>query len=355
MKKSLVIMAIIALMLVSLTGCTGSAKENPAASSEQAKQAKEVTFKMRLASHYEPDHIIAKAWAQFCKNIESASQGQIKVEFFPAGQLGKGQEYFEMLANGTLDMAIIPNSYAIGHIPELDLINIPGMLEGEWLAFNAFQQGLNELYAPLFEKRGIKVLGWHTCGATGLFTKEEVRNPEKIKGMPVRGAGECIDKWFRRLGASVINVPGSEIYTAAQRGLIKGCRTSVASYIARGLFEVLPYATWDVPNGNTVVFIAVPMKLWDSLPSHLQILLQALVDETCMRATANLTYYDKVEAVQVCSEKGSRVYSLTPEEVALFNEKGARPVYEEYAEKHGDFMRKMEKIREQVEPFYIAP
>jgi TRAP-type C4-dicarboxylate transport system substrate-binding protein len=160
--------------------------------------------------------------------------------------------------------------------------------------------------------------------------------------------------WLEELGCSALTVGGGEIYTAAQRGLIEGCRTSVASYISRKLYEVLPFATLDIPCGATVNCIGMSEAAWDSLPSDVQRLMQQSAQDAGLWATVEMTRWIHEEALDSIEDEGATLYRLSPEEVEAFMEQAGNPVRERLASAYGeDLIGRMEEIRTQVAPYYM--
>ena len=69
-----------------------------------------------------PMHPAAEAWAQ---SIEKASGGTIKMKIFPAQQLGKAFDHYNMARDGIADVAHVNPGYEPGRFPVIGAVELP--------------------------------------------------------------------------------------------------------------------------------------------------------------------------------------------------------------------------------------
>ena len=128
---------------------------------------------------------------------------------------------------------------------------------------------LEEIY---MKKAGAKLLAWgenmtsyHMYLAKPAPMKDGIPD---LTGMKMRATG-TYRPLFRALGASTINIKGSEIFTAMQRGTVEGFGFTDVSIVPNGFHKVIKYRV--VPNfyqTNTVV--TVNPAAWKQLNSDQQ-------------------------------------------------------------------------------------
>src|SRR5713226_7148913 len=87
--KTKIAMLTIVLVAVVLTSMPG-----PEPSAQPAK------YKIRFGNSQSLGETTADTMAEFKKEVEAKSNGQILVELYPSGQLGKIEEVVEMLRSG---------------------------------------------------------------------------------------------------------------------------------------------------------------------------------------------------------------------------------------------------------------
>src|SRR5262249_40913449 len=80
-------------------------------------QAQDKTVELRL-SHWVPtSHPLHKAIGDWGADIEKASGGTIKTKVFPAQQLGKAFDHYDMVRDGIADFAYVSTNYQPGRFP----------------------------------------------------------------------------------------------------------------------------------------------------------------------------------------------------------------------------------------------
>jgi len=192
----------------------------------------------------------------------------IKFRIYPAQSLGiKPNAQLDAMQAGTLEMAIFPLSYAVGKIPDFSIVIMPGTINSLDRAMalkgSKFQAKLQEIA----EANGIHIVTWWWTPG-GFATKERaVGGPDTVKGLSMRAADPTFEAMLKEAGASVHNMPSSEIYPALQSGVLSGALTSAESFVSFRLYEQTKYAT--VGGDYTLWMLLQPLVMskqaWDKL------------------------------------------------------------------------------------------
>ncbi len=154
-------------------------------------------------------------------NIESLSQGAIKVNYFASGERVKAFDSFDEVASGNSQAYIGADYYWLGKDPAFAYFTaVPfGMTVDEWNAWIFFGGG-QELWDNVSGQFGLKKIA---CGATGTqaggWFNKEINSPEDFKGLKMRipGLGGTV---MSKLGVSTISLPGGQIYQNLVSGAI---------------------------------------------------------------------------------------------------------------------------------------
>ena len=156
--------------------------------------------------------------------IEQASGGRIKIEVFSAGAFVRAFETFEAVGAGIADMYHSFEGYFTSKSPALNFFSaIPfGFTAHELMAWVQYGGG-QELWDALSGQFNIKPL---LCTSTGCqmggWFARAITSPKQYKGLRYRMAGPGAEV-LRRLGATVVTLPGGEIMEALQSGAIDAC------------------------------------------------------------------------------------------------------------------------------------
>ena len=81
-------------------------------------QAQDKTVQLKLSSWVPPAHPLNPALQAWAADIEKASGGTIKSTLFPAEQLGKAFDHYDMARDGIADFAYVNPGYQPGPLPD---------------------------------------------------------------------------------------------------------------------------------------------------------------------------------------------------------------------------------------------
>jgi hypothetical protein len=110
------------------------------------------------------------------------------------------------------------------------------------------------------------VTWWWTPG--GFATKDrEITGPKSVEGLKMRAADPTFEIMLKAAGASVVNMPSTEIYPSLQSGVLNGTLTSAETFVSMRMYEQTKYAT--VPGDYSLWMLLQPLVMskqhWDKL------------------------------------------------------------------------------------------
>lgn len=274
---------------------------------------------------------------KFKELVEANSEQQIGVQIYPNNGLSSGDQSraIDMLKDGTIDIQICSAT---------DLYNLDQRFGTFWLPFlfenddqiNYFvqDQNVNEILGSWLQPHGIDLLTMYSAGARQISNNvREITSPEDLEGIkfrvpPFDGALTT----FEALGAQAVKMDFSEVNRAFKNNEIQGQESNVASFITNKLYKEQPFLTlW---NGiyDTQVWIANDESYKKLSDDQKEAFNQSLKETMAWRL--NLSTEFKKLYLKTLEEKGVKITTLTPEQIALFREK-ALPIYERYIESLG--------------------
>jgi len=188
---------------------------------------------MRWQSTWPSKDIFHEYALDYAKKVNDMTGGDLKIEVLPAGAVVPAFGLIDAVSKGTLDGGHGVLVYHYGKQNALALWGSgPGyaMDANMLLAWHKYGGG-KELLAKLYASLGLNVvsfpygpmytqpLGWY---------KKPITKPEDFQGLKFRTVGLSIDV-FQGLGAAVNALPGGEIVSAMDRGLIEAAEFNNAS------------------------------------------------------------------------------------------------------------------------------
>ena len=266
----------------------------------------------------EPQFEIKKEWAQ---NVKEMSDGQIEITILPTGAVVPADQTLEAVASGILQGHLTDPSYFTGKNPAFGMI---GNLVGAWsdpidfLQFMKYNGG-EKIYNQLVEPYGVHLIGAAATGLESLPSKRPIRSVADLKGLKIRAPQGMVYNIFERAGAAPVNLPGSEVYTSLQKGVIDAADYTVfATNQAQGLHKFAPYPNYPGFHSLPMVAVSLNKKIWDGLPQNLKSILTTSVDSMAYEMVAKLKARD-IEAVKKARENPDvHVIDMPDEERAKF-------------------------------------
>lgn len=262
---------IVAFTIAGLSACSENKVPDPSVSAESKSQE---VFKWRLVTTW-PKNLPGMGMApeNLARIVNKMSNGRLQIKVYGAGELVPALEVFEAVSRGTAEMGHGAAYYWKGKVPAAQFFAaVPFGLTAQemngWLLHGGGMELWQELYAPYGLKpivsgnTGVQMAGWFN---------REINSLADIQGMKMRipGLGGEV---FKRAGGTAVNIPGGEIFTSMQTGVIDATEW-VGPYndLAFGLHQVAKYyyyPGWQEPG--TVLEALVNKKAFDSLPEDLQ-------------------------------------------------------------------------------------
>ena len=160
----------------------------------------------------------------FAKKVNGMSGGRLKIDVLPAGAIVKAFDLIDAVSKGTLDGGHGVLSYWYGKNSAMALWGSGpsfGMDANMLLAWHEYGGGkalLEEIYKSLNLNVVSYLYGPMPTQPLGWF-KKPITKVEDFKGLKYRTVGLAIDI-FTAMGAAVNALPGGEIVSAMDRGLL---------------------------------------------------------------------------------------------------------------------------------------
>lgn len=174
-------------------------------------------------------------WA---KRIEEQSEGAIKVEIFPAMQLGgSAPSLYDQAKDGVVDIAWTLLSYTPNRFPVSEAFDQPFLpTTGEATSMAAHEFATTHMQAAFEDVYPIAVFA-HTPGK--IHTRDvAIESADELDGLAIRAPSKTMNRYLGLLGAQAVGMPMPQIPEAISRGVIDGLTLPFESAAALGVLDV---------------------------------------------------------------------------------------------------------------------
>lgn len=204
------------------------------------------------------------------KTIVDASAGAIQAKIKPFNELGfKGGELFNLVSQGTVQMAHQVMAYTSGSVPTNEAADLVGVV-GSVDELHKVAKSFRPYHAKyLEEQHGVKLLGYGTYQSQVIYCRDEFSSIADIKGRKVRASGASQQVFIKHLGGSPIGLSFGEVPTAMANGVVDCAITGALSGFLAKWHEPAKFVSALPINHGLIAHIA-NLKWWNSLDPKVQ-------------------------------------------------------------------------------------
>ncbi|MCX2830744.1 TRAP transporter substrate-binding protein [Microbulbifer thermotolerans] len=291
---------------------------------------------------------LGSAPQRFAENVERMSGGRMKIKVYGAGELVPAMGVFGAVSEGAAQMGHGAAYYWKGKVPAAQFFTaVPFGLNAQemngWLHYGGGLELWEEVYAPFNliplagGSTGVQMAGW--------FNKE-INSVEDLKGLKMRipGLGGEV---LSRAGGIAVNIPGGEVYTALQTGVIDATEW-VGPYndLAFGFYQIADYyyyPGWHEP-GSILEFI-VNKTAFEKLPEDLQAIVRTAARAANQDMLDEYTARNNRALVELVEKHGVQLKRL-PDDVIAHLQKISTQLLQETAAEDPQFARVYKAFKE---------
>lgn len=218
--------------------------------------------------------------AQYCADtITAMTDGQLTIDLKAAGELVGAFEVFDAVSAGQADMYHGVDYYFLGQHPALSFFSqVPFGMTFQEFSNWFYHSGGRDLADDLYAIFGLKAFpAGNTGPQSGGWFSREINTPEDFQGLKFRMPGQG-GQVLGKLGASVQNLPGAEVYQALASGAIDGTEWIGPWADEKAGFQEVTkiYYTAGFHEPGPNLNLTMNLDVFDSLsPSHQAVVQQA--------------------------------------------------------------------------------
>lgn len=324
MKKCVI--WLVAAVIMMLAGCSG------ASSSGKGESAEVKTMKMAVATS--KDRSLTKGLDKFKEIVEKESNGSIKVQVFPDGQLGGDRAVFEGLKMNSIQGTTMSSGPIASFVKEFEVLDFPYLFEDEETAYRVLDGEIGTELLKKLDSQGIVGLNYWENGFRQLTNnKHEVKSIKDVKGLKIRTLENelHVDLW-KSLGVNPSPMPYTELFTALEQGVVDGQENPAGNITTGNFYEVQKYVTKTDHIYNASVFM-ISDKFMQTLSDEEKEIVTKAAEEA-RDYQRELNQKESEEAFAALEKEGMKVTELSEEARKGFENK-AKEIYSKYTEKVG--------------------
>ncbi len=202
---------------------------------------------LRFGHMLPAETIYHRACSKFADEVAALSDGKMKVDVYPASQLGSIPEMLSNVKSGSQSFGMAVPAWFSNFIKPMDAFTLPYIVSSPERLKSALDGKVGQKIAEMAEGAGFETLGYWLMGGRHIVNKvRPVNRPADCVGLKIRTINSQVYiQSFRALGASTVAMDPSELYVGLQQGVVDGFEYPLPDLYAYKLYEVAKYLSLD--------------------------------------------------------------------------------------------------------------
>ncbi|MGB7658850.1 MAG: TRAP transporter substrate-binding protein [Pseudolabrys sp.] len=292
--------------------------------------AQDKTFELKLSHWVPPSHPLQKALEEWGSSVEKDSGGTIKYKVYPAQQLGKAFDHYDMARDGIADLTYINPGYQPGRFPIISAGELPFLMT----TAKGGTQALDAWYRKYADKemKDVKfcLAFLHDPGAFHSRAKK-ILVPGDIKGMKIRPAHATMATFVTMLGGTNVQASAPEVRDIIDKGVADAVTFPWGSVPLFGIDKVTKYHL-DMPlYVTTFAFVFNKAKYNEMSAAQKKVIDNHCTPEWALKVAAPWADFEHAGIAKIKAEAGHEVYEPSAAQVAEWK-KAAEPLAQTWAD-----------------------
>lgn len=243
-------------------------------------QAQQIILKLH---HFVPPSSTAHSrfLLPWVERIEKAANGRIKIQIYPAMQLGGSMsQLLDQVSDGVVDIAWALPGASAGRYPAFEAFELPFMTKTAQGASRALWEYVHANKIDQTEFKAVKLLATHVHDEGVIHTIDKpVRALADFKGLKLRASNRWVTKLLAALGATPVGMPVGQVPDALSKHVLDGAAMPWEIVPSLKVHELVKFHSETDPKSRalytTGFVVAMNPAKYSSLPDELKRVIDA--------------------------------------------------------------------------------
>jgi len=271
----------------------------------------------------------------FKKQVEARSDGNIKVNLFPNGQLGTDSQMIDGVRSGIVDIEISGLNNFTGLVPDAAAFTLPFMFPTREIAYKVLDGEVGQSVFKNMESFGLKGLGYPENGYRNMSNNRgPIKTPADLAGLRMRvNNSQALNNMFDLLKANPQQIPVAELYTALETGVVDAQDHPIAVVLSFKFYEAQKYLSMT-QHAYSPLTMVMNLKKFKGLSAEEQ---KIIMDVSAEAVDSQRAQIISGEKDMISELEGHGMIVNSDVDGAAF-QKAVKPVWTTFIEKNGDVL-----------------
>ncbi len=256
---------------------------------------------------------LLQPWA---RKVEADSQGRIKIDIFPAMQLGgTPPQLFDQARDGVADIVWTLPGSTPGRFPSTEVFELPFIASRRGIV-NA-KAGAEFMPQLAEETKDVKLLCYWSHDHGLIHTNKAIRTMDDLKGLKLRNPTRLAGEALKALGATSVGMPVPQVPESLAQRVIDGAVIPWEVVPAVKVHELTKFHT-EIPGSPTLYtasfFLAMNKAKYDGLPADLKAVIDRNSGMAFAEMAGNMWDTEATRVSEMVRQRGNTISAISEEE-----------------------------------------
>lgn len=263
---------------------------------------------LKMSHNLNQRHPVHLGLLHLNEKLQELSNGEMRVDIYPGGQLGSENQCLEMLQIGSLALTKVSAASLSNFVQEYKIFGLPYMFESKQQLFDILDGEIGDYLLDATQPYMFRGLGYFDAGARSFYTVEKpILSPNDLKGLKIRVMQSAMSMdMMKEFGGSATPISTGELYTALQSGVVDGAENNPPTYHTTHDYEVAPFFSI---NEHTMLpeILIISNVVWKHLSEQEQAWLMTAV-ESAELFQREVWAKQEIESMEAVEKAGVKIY-----------------------------------------------
>lgn len=234
---------------------------------------------LKLAHVLDSTHPVHKSMAYLADRLQAYSNGRMRIDIYPGGQLGSERECIESLQIGSLDMTKVSSAVLENFVPSMAVFSLPYLFESTEHRWEVYDGPIGESMLLQGENVWLRGLCFYESGTRNFYLRDKaVHTPDDLRGLKIRVMRSYWSiQTINALGGSATPIAFGELYTALQQGVVDAAENNIPTLFQSRHYEASKYVVLDGHSAPSDILL-ISTHTWNRLDDQEKEWLQKAAD-----------------------------------------------------------------------------
>lgn len=283
---------------------------------------------IKVSTFASPGSSIYRSLTDMKAFIEEKTNGKYRLDIYDSFKLGTMEESYQGLGMGTLQLMVEGASNIGTFMPALSMFDLGFLFPNADVANEVLSGPLGKKICATAANKSVTPLRFVRYAFRNPFVAKDINSLADLKGAKIRASSSPMHMaMLKSMGMNPVPMPGSEVYTGLQQGVVDGFDVDFPFGFTSKWYEPTK-AVAEVNHSYVVMTVFTSTKWWNKLPAEDKPIFEEAID-LFSKAQFKNQFEDEKAALEAFKKAGLKIYKPTDAEMAQLREQ-SKDIYKQF-------------------------